>query len=63
MTSDVSKSVPRYELHHDQLLGAYTIRKVQDIGPFLTREAARRYMIDSTEERFAENDALAERYV
>lgn len=47
-----SKS-PRYELHHDQMEETWMIRRVEDIGPFATREEARRYMIDTTAERKA----------
>lgn len=45
-----SKS-PRYELHHDQMEETWTIRRVEDIGPFASREEARQYMLDTTEER------------
>ncbi|HEX6020647.1 MAG TPA: hypothetical protein VFZ00_01545 [Solirubrobacter sp.] len=42
-----------YELHHDQLEETYEIRRVEVVGCFDSREAARQHMIDTTEERLA----------
>jgi hypothetical protein len=48
----MSESV-RYELHYDAMTETYEIRRVEVIGVFDSREAARQYMIDTTEEREA----------
>lgn len=48
-----SVTAPRYELHFDQMDEAYSIRKVEEIGPFKTRADARQYMIDRSAERKA----------
>jgi hypothetical protein len=49
----MSESNVRYELIRDQMEQTYTIRRVEDIGPFATREDARQYMLDTVEERKA----------
>lgn len=43
----------RYELHIEDMLGRreYVIRRIEEVGRFDSREEARQYMIDTTEER------------
>jgi hypothetical protein len=43
----------RYELKHDQLEEVYEIRRVELVGVFEAREAARQHMIDTEAERKA----------
>lgn len=54
MTTQVIDRKPgavAYELHHDQLDGTYTIKRVEVFGVFDTRDAARQHMIDTEDER------------
>jgi hypothetical protein len=46
-----TQSESRYELHYDQMDETYSIHKVETIGPFASREEARQYMIDRSDER------------
>lgn len=49
----VTATEPRYELHFDDMDETYSIKKVETIGPFASREDARQYMLDLSAERKA----------
>lgn len=46
----------RYELHHDQLFEVWTIQRVEILGPFESRAAARAFMLATEDARKARDD-------